>query len=89
MLKCCDVSVVDVLCLFITCILGLRLFKEACELLLGIILFCVSVAKFLPVDEELEALSHSRLASVPLRKRTHHLRMVNDEGRVEDRVLQK
>lgn len=51
--------------------------------------FGVGVAKLVVLDEEFEPLSKSGLGPVVLGQRRHHLRMLDDEGRVETLGLEK
>merc|ERR550537_196177 len=64
-----------------------RLVLEARKLAHGIVQLCVGVANFLAQDEELEALSQSLLAAVPLRQRRHNLWVLSDEGGMDDVIL--
>merc|ERR1712087_162885 len=79
--------VVHTLSLLVASILGCSLAHEAGKLPLGIIQLGVRIAQLLAKHEHLETLSHTRLLPVPLRQGTHDLRMLRDEGGIDDPVL--
>lgn len=70
--------------LIVASILGLHLLHEQLLLHEGVIQFGVRIAQLMVVDEELEAFSQPSLRTVLLSQRTHDLRVVDDEGGVQE-----
>jgi len=54
-----------------------------------IIEFGIGICEFMVLDEELESFGKSRFGSMVFGKRRHHLRMLDDEGRVETLTLKE
>lgn len=69
--------------LIVTLGLLASLLLEAQALVEGVVQLGVGIGNLLLADEHLEALAQTLLIAVVLGERAHHLRMVEDEGRVD------
>ena len=81
MLKGSHETIINTLGLIITLRSRLSLVREVLELDLRVVKLSVGVTDFFTTDEELKALSESRVVAMELGERRHDARVVAEEGR--------